>query len=93
MPARTEVNPWQRLRGKIAAEVLVAPRTAADSSNRGQWPEVPHRVVFYLEHNVLGKPWRDALALLAPVMLARRFDLTTVFNKLSTLLYRIRAIV
>lgn len=85
MPARTEVNPWQRLRGKIAAEVLVAPRTAADPSNRGQWPEVPHRVVFYLEHNVLGKPWRDALALLAPVMLARRFDLTTVFNKLSTL--------
>ena len=85
MPARTEAKPWQRLRGKIAAEVFVAPRTAADPSNQGQWPEVPHRVVFYLEHHVLGKPWRDALALLAPVLLARRFELVSVFNKLSTL--------
>jgi len=41
--------------------------------------------VFYLEHNVLDKPWRDPLALLAPVMLARRFELVSVFNKLSTL--------
>lgn len=80
-----ESNPWQRLRGKVAAEILVAPRTAVDPSNQGQWPEVPHRVVFYLEHNVLGKPWRDALALLAPIMLARRFEVTSVFNKLSTL--------
>jgi integrase len=85
VPAPTESKPWQRLRGKIAAEVLVAPRTAADPSNQGQWPEVPHRVVFYLEHNVLDKPWRDPLALLAPVMLARRFELVSVFNKLSTL--------
>lgn len=85
MPARTETKPWQRLRGKVAAEVFVAPRTAADLSNRGQWPDVPDRVVFYLEHNVLDKPWRDVLALLASVMSARRFEVTSVFNKLSTL--------
>jgi hypothetical protein len=41
--------------------------------------------VFYLEHNVLDKPWRDVLALLASVMSARRFEVTSVFNKLSTL--------
>jgi hypothetical protein len=41
--------------------------------------------VTYLENNVLRKPWEDVLALVAAVMMAGRFEVTTVINKLSTL--------
>jgi len=85
VPTPTESKPWQRLRGKVAPKVWVAPRTGVDPRNQGQWPDVSQRIVSYLENNVLSKPWRDALALLAPVMFARRFEMTSVFNKLSTL--------
>jgi hypothetical protein len=36
-------------------------------------------------NNVLRKPWEDVLALVAVVMMAGRFEVTTVINKLSTL--------
>lgn len=85
MSAMPEGKPWQRLRGKLAPEVLEAPRTGGDTCNRGTWPEVPQRVVTYLENNVLGKPWQNVLALVAAVMMAGRFDVTTVTNKLSAL--------
>src|ERR1700685_4065068 len=69
VPETTDGNPWRRLCGKIAPEILVAPRTAGDPCNQGTWPEVPQRVVTYLENNVLRNPWGEILALLAAVMM------------------------
>jgi hypothetical protein len=85
VPETTDGNPWRRLCGKIAPEILVAPRTAGDPYNQGTWPEVPQRVVTYLENNVLRNPWGEILALLAAVMMAVRFDVTTITNRLSNL--------
>src|SRR6266581_3841237 len=69
----TDSKAWQRLRGRIAGEVFTAPRTCGDPHNQGHWPEVPHRVVNYLERNVLSSPWANTAALLAAIMMARRF--------------------
>jgi hypothetical protein len=92
VPATTEGKPWQRLRGKIAPDIFAAPRTAGDPRNHGSWREVPQKVVRYLENNVLHKPWGDVLALVAAVMMAGRFQVTTVINKLSTLNTRFRVL-
>jgi hypothetical protein len=81
----TDSNPWQRLRGRIAREVLMAPRTGADPNNQGHWPEVPHRIVVYLERNVLSKPWASAAAFLAAIMIARRFEVSSVLGKIVVL--------
>ena len=63
---------WKCLRGKIAAEILVAPKTGGDPYNTGDWPSVPLRVVDYLERNAVGNSWADTLALLASLMAGRR---------------------
>lgn len=81
----TARNPWRRLRGRIAQEVLIAPRTGGDPKNQGHRPEVPRRIVSYLERNVLAKPWTDAMALLVLIMVARRFEMTSILHKISTL--------
>ena len=63
----------------------MAPRTGGDPNNQGHWPEVPHRIVSYLERNVLSKPWANAVALLAAIMIARRFEVSSVLGKIVTL--------
>lgn len=79
------VAPWQHLVGKIAPEVLAAPKTGGDPHNKGDWPEVHERVVAYLEANVVGRPWADHLALAAAVLIAWRRDVNTVQNVLWVL--------
>jgi hypothetical protein len=81
----TESKAWQRLRGRIAGEVFTAPRTCGDPHNQGHWPEVPHRVVNYLERNVLSSPWANTAALLAAIMMARRFEVSSVIGKIVIL--------
>ena len=81
----TESKAWQRLRGRIAGEVFTAPRTCGDPHNQGHWPEVPHRVVNYLERNVLSSPWVNTAALLAAIMMARRFEVSSVIGKIVIL--------
>jgi hypothetical protein len=81
----TESKAWQRLRGRIAGEVFTAPRTCGDPHNQGHWPEVPHRVVNYLERNVLSTPWANTAALLAAIMMARRFEVSSVIGKIVIL--------
>lgn len=79
------LQPWQRLAGKIAPEVLAAPKTGGDPSNKGDWPEVHERIVAYLDANVVGKPWADHLALVAAVLTARRREVNTVLGVLWAL--------
>jgi hypothetical protein len=80
-----ESKAWQRLRGRIADEVFTAPRTGGDPHNQGHWPEVPHRVVNYLERNLLSTPWANTAALLAAIMMARRFEVSSVICKMVIL--------
>lgn len=61
MPTETLTKPWLGLVGKIAPEVLLAPKTCGDPRNKGEWPEVEEQVVAYLENNVVGKPWANQL--------------------------------
>ncbi len=84
-PTTTEINPWQRLRGRIAQEVLIAPRTCGDPKKQGHWPEVPDRIVSYLERNVVAKPWANVVALLAAIMSARRFEMSSILGKIVIL--------
>lgn len=92
MGLTTESDPWQRLRGKIAQEVLTAPRTGGDPNNQGRWPTVPDRIVSYLKRNVLSKPWANAVALLASIMIARHYEVSTVLNKIVVLHRRFGAL-
>ena len=78
MPPEGPPRPWQRLAGKVAPEVLQAPKTAGDSLTPGDWPDVHGRVVGYLERTIVGTPWADHLALVAAVLTARRCDVATV---------------
>ncbi len=83
--ATVPTRPWEQLVGKIASEILVAPKTGADPHYQGSWPEVPRKITNYLERNVLAKPWADAIALLSSIMIARRFEVTSVLSKIVTL--------
>jgi hypothetical protein len=67
---------WLDLRGHIAPEVLYAPKTGGDPV--GGWPPVHGRIVAYFQHNVVGTPWADHLALIASVLAARRRDVQTI---------------
>lgn len=84
MTAETLSKSWQRLAGKIAPEVLTAPKTCGDPRNKGEWPEVEESIVTYLEKNVVGQPWTNPLALAALVLTARRRQTNTVLNVLNT---------
>src|SRR6266699_828036 len=68
--------PWLDLAGKIASEVLHAPKTGGDP--HGEWACVPDRVAGYFLRNVVGTPWADHLALIAAVLSARQRDPQTV---------------
>lgn len=86
------VQAWKCLRGKIAAEILIAPKTGGDPGNAGDWPAVPLRIVGYLERNIIGNSWADTLALLAALMAARRYEMSSVFHKLVVLHTRFKAL-
>jgi hypothetical protein len=83
--ATVATRPWQQLAGRITLEVLVAPKTGGDPRYQGIWPEVPQKITGYLERNVIAKPWADAMALLASIMVARRFEVSSVLNKIVIL--------
>jgi hypothetical protein len=68
--------PWLDLEGKIASQVLHAPKTGGNP--HGEWACVPDRVVGYFLRNVVGTPWADHLALIAAVLSARQRDQQTV---------------
>jgi integrase len=78
-------RPWPRLAGKIAPEVLQAPKTAGDPLTPGDWPDVHALVVGYLDRNVVGTPWADHLALGAAVLTTRRCDVATVSKVIQVL--------
>jgi hypothetical protein len=71
--------------GKIAPEVLVAPKTGSDPRYQERLPEVSQGITNYLERNVIATPWVDAMALLASIMVARRFEASSVLNKIVIL--------
>jgi hypothetical protein len=78
-------KPWQTLSGRIAREILLAPKTGGDPHSQGNWPEVPQRVANYLERNVSASPWANPMALLAAIMFASRFEVSSVLNQIVTL--------
>ncbi len=84
------VYTWQDLEGKIAPEVLFAPKTGGDP--QGEWPPVHRRIVQYLLRNVVGTPWANHLALIAAVCSARRQDVQTIRLTIMSLQARFSAI-
>lgn len=85
------VHLWsQQLRGKISPELLIAPKTSADSIN--QYPSVNQRIIRFLESNVIGKPWADHLALIALVSVAKSKDVSTIINNLTSLNCRLQTL-
>jgi hypothetical protein len=90
--ANPAIQAWKCLRGKIAAEILIAPKTSSDPHNAGNWPAVPLRVVGYLERNIIENPWADTLALLAAIMAARRYEMSSILHKLAVLHTRFKAL-
>src|SRR5437764_15463911 len=80
-PSRT----WADLEGKIALQVLHAPKTSGDSENGGTRPAVHERVVKYLYYHVSGTQWMSHLTLVAAVLTARHRDVSTVVRILVAL--------
>ncbi len=70
------------LEGKVAPEVLCAPKTGGDPRSNGQWPDIHGRSIGYLVRNVVGKPWANHLVLVAAVLSAQRYDVSSVKNLL-----------
>ncbi len=68
------------LEGKVAPEVLRAPKTSGDPRSNGEFPDIYSRSIGYLVRNVVGKPWADHLVLVAAVLSAQRYDPSTVKN-------------
>ena len=66
------------LEGKVAREVLYAPKTGGDLKNKGNFPDIYSRSIGYIVRNVVGKPWADHLVLVAAVLSAQRYDPSTV---------------
>jgi len=82
---RNKVQPREEmtrscLDGKVAPEVLSAPKTGGDPRSNGQWPDIYNRSIGYIMRNVVGKPWADRLVLVAAVLSAQRYDPSTVKN-------------
>ena len=83
METNESIEPWQLLSGKIASEILIAPKTGGDP--QGDWRKVHHRLITYLENSVIGKPWDNHLALITAVLTAQLIDVTSVLSVLSRL--------
>lgn len=73
------------LEGKVAPEVLCAPKTAGDPRNKGEWPDVYSRSIGYILRHIVGKLWADQLVLVAAVLSAQRYDPSTVVNYLHSI--------
>src|SRR5437899_1261484 len=76
---------WSDLEGQIAPEVFRAPKTSADLDGKGTWTEVDSRIITYLRHTVSRTCWMDHLALIAVVLAARRREVSTILNILTSL--------
>ncbi|GHP00429.1 hypothetical protein KSF_104760 [Reticulibacter mediterranei] len=85
MPRKNPSRTWADLEGKIAPQVLHAPKTGGDPEGSGERPVVHERVVGYLYYHVSGKPWMNHLALVAAVLTARNRDVNTVRSTLVIL--------
>jgi hypothetical protein len=86
---RTRTQPREEmtracLAGKVAPEVLCAPKTGGDPRSNGKWPDMYSRSIGYLMRNVVGKPWADHLVLVAAVLSAQRYDPTSVHTCLCS---------
>lgn len=92
MTTKTANSAWQRLEGKIPADVYKALGLRTSKGGKIAAPEVNDRIVFYFESNVIGQPWADQLALLTAVMVLRRSDVATVVTALQVLNARFKAI-
>ena len=75
-----EVMTRSCLEGKVAQEVLCAPKTCGDPKYDGAFPDIYSRSIGYLMRNVIGKPWADHLVLVAAVLSAQRYDPSTIKN-------------
>src|SRR2546421_340004 len=91
--AKREWLTWSDLEGQIAPEVFRTPKTSADSDGKGTWPEVDRRIITYLQHTVSEKCWMDHLALIAVVLAARRREVSTILNILTSLHCRFKTMV
>src|SRR5581483_1986325 len=80
------------LEGKVAPEVLGAPKTGGDPRSNGQWPDIYSRSIGYILRNIVGKPWADHLVLVAAVLSAQRYDPSTVKNCLYSVNARLTAL-
>src|SRR6266516_2881610 len=83
---------WSDLEGQIAPEVFRAPKTSADPDGKGTWPEVNSRIITYLQHTVSGECWMNHLSLIAVVLAARRRELSTILNILTSLHCRFKTV-
>jgi hypothetical protein len=86
---RTRTQPREEmtracLEGKVAPEVLCAPKTGGDPRSNGKWPDIYSRSIGYLMRNVVGNPWADHLVLVAAVLSAQRYDPTSVHTCLCS---------
>src|SRR6266851_7325549 len=68
--------PWETLVGKVAPEVLSAPKTGGE--HHAEWLPVHERIVRYLLRHVVEQPWKNHLTLIASVLSARNRDVSTV---------------
>lgn len=85
MPLKRQPRIWNDLEGKIAPQVLRAPKTSGDPESDGTRPAVAERVVMYLYYRVCGKPWANHLALVAAILTARHRDTNTIQGVLTIL--------
>lgn len=85
MPRKNPSRTWTDLEGKIAPQVLHAPKTSGDPESSRTRPAVHERVVRYLYYRVSGTPWVNHLALAAAVLTARHRDVSTVVRILVAL--------
>src|SRR6266446_2886006 len=85
MPPKRPLRTWADLEGKIAPQVLHAPKSSGDPESSGARSAVHERVVRYLYYHVSGKPWMNHLALVAAVLTARNRDVNTIRSVLTIL--------
>jgi len=83
---------WQDLAGKIAPEILLAPKTVGDKHTSQNGLVVDTRTVRYLDRNIVGKAWDNHLALAIAVLTAANRDARTIYMTIVQLHNRFKAI-
>lgn len=79
------VQSWLKLADQIAPEIAIAPKTYGDPHNANDWSVIPEKVTQYLERNIIEHPWGNTLVLLSAVMAGRRYEMSSIINKLTIL--------